>query len=557
LQKLILLFIVLYHTTVSANQWNNLLHFNEVNQITSNEFFLSGNINATPNEELNSTIKLLNSKYGKQIACNFPARYSYLNDNNYNIPKYNLSQCKKLNLFLDSFSKETISLVFSSEYTNNPSSAFGHTMLLFSDNNKTLDIGDAVHFSAQTNKKDDFFQYIYNGFNGQYNGYFIREPFYKKIYEYNTLEQRYMYIYNLNFTKKQIKFLLYHLFEIRKATFKYYFLDGNCATQTTDLLNIIGSYKRDKKIYYLPLDTIKEYKKHIISEDKFIPLINKLELLIQKMSVSEKKLFYKVIKTHDDIDETYPDIVKESLVYYTTFKFRRFHRWYKNYDNIMEQTYQKQDIHDNSQNPLQRTQPSNIGVGLYQYNKENYLYLHYRPLFIDIFDIQLNSMQQSSVDTFTFDIIVNNNNLYLQKFDLANIKSYTSQNKYYKPISWAIYSGLNRNNKYNTLKINHEFGIGKTINTYGKFNLNTMLTLGFDNSDIYLKPNLLLQNQLTKSLKVGVISFYKEYDQSEDYYSNSLFVTLKQNNFIYQLKYENTNGLNNKNNLIFNIKYNF
>jgi len=550
------LIIISINTILFANQWSNLLHYtNGENQIISNEFFLSEVYNPTPNQELNSTIKLLNSENGNLIACNFPARYSYLKNNNHNIPNFNLNKCIKLSKFINNFGTDKLSLIFTSEYTNNPSSAFGHTMLLFQNNNESFEIGDAVHFAAETSKKDGFLKYSYKGFNGKYKGYFLREPFYKKIYEYNTLEQRYMYIYTLDFNKEDIKQIIYHLYELRKATFKYYFLSGNCATQTTDLLNIINDNKREDKIYYLPIDTIKQYKKNIISKSKFIPLINKLNLLIKKMSKREKKLFYKIINNKEDISPKYPDIVKEAMVYYSTFYFRRFHRVFKNYDSSMNQVYTEQNIKDKSLNPLDKTQPSNIGIGLYANKDNDYLYFHYRPLFIDIFDIQLNSMQQSTVDTFTFDIISNNKNTKLIKFDLANIKSFTTQTKFYKPVSWSIYCGLNRNNIDNGLKINTELGLGKTNSIFKNSIINTMLYLGSDNSEFYIKPYINFNTTFNGNLKGGISTEYKKYS-NDYYYLNQGFITLKDNNLIYQIKYENDNSTYS-NRLLLSVKYNF
>jgi len=265
-----LFIIILIVNLYSDEKWNKLLHhYNGENQIVSNEFYLTNNINSTSKEELKKTVKLLNSKFGEKIACNFPARYNYLKSNNYNIQNFDLSKCNKLNDFIENFNKDKVSIVFTSEYTNSPSSAFGHTMLLFSDDNKSLNIGDAVHFVAKTNNKDGFFKYANKGLNGSYNGYFLREPFFKKIYEYNTLEQRYMYIYTLDFSKKQILQLLYHLFELRKATFKYYFLDGNCASQTTDLLNTVTDNYRQDSIYYLPINAVYNYEKNIIDFYRF------------------------------------------------------------------------------------------------------------------------------------------------------------------------------------------------------------------------------------------------------------------------------------------------
>ncbi len=428
-------------------------------------------------------------------------------------------------------------------------------MLVFQNNNENFEISDAIHYAAKTPSSDGFFTFAHKGATGKYEGYFIREPFYKKIYEYNTLEQRYMYIYTLDFNKEDIKQILYHLYELRKATFKYYFLSGNCATQTTDLLNVINDSVKEDKIYYLPIDTVKQYKKHIISKTKFIPLINKLNLLITKMSNKERKLFYKIIDNKEDVKSEYPDIVKEAMVHYSTFYFRRFHRVFKNYDSAMDQVYLTQNIKDKSPNPLDKTKPSNLGLGLYTKKNSDYLYFHYRPLFIDIFDIQLNNMQQSTVDTFTFDIISNNKNTKLIKFDLFNIKSFTTQTKFYKPASWSIYSGLNRYNVDNDLKINNEFGLGKTNYILGNSIINTMIYLGSDNIELYIKPYVNFSTTFTGNFKGGISTEYKKYSR-KSYYLNQGFITLKNNNLIYQVKYENDNS-NYSNRLLLSIKYNF
>jgi hypothetical protein len=115
--------------------------------------------------------ELLKSNNGYETACTFPARYEFIKSNFNDIPVYDLQSCKELNSYLDSFPKDKLSIVFTSEYTNNPSSAFGHIMLLFSKDNTPLEIGDVVHFAAKTSTDDNFLKYSYKGMTGQYNGY--------------------------------------------------------------------------------------------------------------------------------------------------------------------------------------------------------------------------------------------------------------------------------------------------------------------------------------------------------------------------------------------------
>ena len=558
----IIYFIILYISSVFADSsemsmlWQKLIHTqNNENQIVSDEFYLSSNKNATPKEELEATKELFKSINGYEVACAFPARYEFIKSNFSDTPTYDLQYCKELNSYLDSFPKDKLSIIFTSEYTNNPSSAFGHIMLLFSKNNTPLEVGDVVHFAAQTSTSDGFLKYSYKGLTGQYNGYFIREPFFKKIYEYNTLEQRYMYIYTLDFTKDEIKTILYHLFELRKATFKYYFLDGNCASQTTDLLNIINTNDSKKSFYYLPIQTVDDLRDRVKNKERFIPLLNKLNLLIQKMSTKEKLIFNEIIETKKEIDKNTPDIVKEAMAIYTTFNFRRFHKINKNYENIMSQTYQKQNIKDDTPDPLLKTKPSNIGLGYYTNKNEDYLLFQYRPLFIDLFDVQNNDLQESQTNTFTFDLLINNDNIKLNKFDLINIKSLPLQTDFYNPVSWNIHSGFDRENKKENLSYNNEIGIGRTMPFTSFARISFLADIGADNLDYYIKPNALIEILSATNSKIGFGSFYKQYD-GDYFYQNDIFSSYKYKDYIFTLKYTNDNS-ENENKYFLVLKYNF
>lgn len=551
-----LLFCVFFLYPLNGDdQWSKLLHnIDGENQIISSEFFLSNSINPSTKIELKATLQLLNSKVGKNVACNFPARYIYLFENDYDIPSFDLKKCKTLQNFKKEFSKENVSLVFSSEYVNSPASAFGHTMLLFWDNNKSIELGDSVHYAAQTPSNEDFLTYAYKGSSGKYKGYFIREPFFKKIYQYNTLEQRYMYIYNLNFTQKQIDMLIYHLFELRKATFKYYFLDENCATNTTDLLSVVTpNIQRKKSIYYLPIDTVNEFKEYIGSQKRYIPLINKLNYLVSKMSKDEKNLFFTTIKKKSEITKDAPDIVKEALSDYTTFYFRRFRRSYKNYENIMSQSYSKQNFIDTTPDPLLQTQPSLLRVGIYN-DSEQFNYFSFRSLFSELTDIQYNTMQQSSVNIFSFDMIDKQNSTKLMKFNLLDLKSYTAQSDYYKPMSWSLYMGAIRETSKKDLNIITELGLGKTIISEPIDYLNTMFHIGLENERIYIKPSFSLSN-LYKNFKFGIDNEIKYGDVENNHLQTKIYTTLKNKSIIYHLQYHKISKEDEI--YMFSIGYNF
>ena len=526
------------HSLYQKIYWKKLLHVeNDKSSVTSDEFFLSTRYNFSLKKELKTTLKLLRGSEGKAIACNFPARYSWIKKHT-NVPNYDLKSCKELSHFMDTFQKENLYLVFSSEYPNSPSSSFGHTMIAFKNNNIPLEVSDVIHFAAQTDN-EDFFTYSYKGLTGKFNSYFLRTSFFQKIYSYNIKEQRYIYAYKLNFSKEEIQTIQYHLFELRKATFGYYFLNQNCASMLVDLLEISNENQPPKKmLFHLPIDTIKFYQNRIQKITKLSPLISKINYLIHKMSKREKRDFLNIIKNNSIPSENLSNITKETLVYYYKFLFRKYHQSYSNYQNVMQLTYKKSYIEDKSQNPLKNTQPSKVGIA---YSTKT-LELNYMPLFIKYQDIQKNPMQEVEFKLININLHLQEKNLSLENIDLVKVKSLPKQYSFYHPISWAFYFGFNHENHDNKLKFENSYGIGLTKelipNISTSFLLNTGFNLSRDGINAYLSPSFLISTYLDDDLKLGIESQYKYYF-SKEYYKHEFFITHKIDKFNLSLKYQN------------------
>jgi hypothetical protein len=537
-------------------KWNNLLHYKKEFSVKNKEFYLTTQENRTPIIELEKTIELLNNTNGKEIACNFPARYLYIKNENIAVPSYNLNECKKLNSFVRGFKKDKVSIVFTSEYINSPSSAFGHIMLIFNDNNTSIDIADTIHFSAKIDSSHNTFQYAYEITTSRYDAYFIREPFFKKIYQYNTIEQRFMYIYDLNLNKKKILNLIYHIYELRKATFKYDFLYGNCSSEIIELLHI-----EDKTInldsnglFYLPIYAINSLKDKINNTTTLIPIYNKINSLISKMSKDEVDIFNKVIKTNKLPKGTLSDIVKEALVYYSIYNFRKHHIAFKNYDEIMNFKYKKTVLKNNYTDPLKKTQPSNIGIGYYNSSTKNGTSISFRPLLLDKHDIQNNKLQEADISLLNTELIYTNNDIKLYKFDLLDINSYAVQNNFHKPLSWSFYSGYNRNNLSNNLKIENYIGLGATRKYFNSFN-SILINVGIENDIAYVKP-IYNFSKTYKNVKFGFSIYTKNYTKNNRYINKTFYFNLKLKSFLLGIDLINDNSIND-NQLNYSLKYNF
>jgi hypothetical protein len=537
-----LLFIVI--SLLSAEEelylkdyWKKLLHFeDEKSNVISDEFFLSDSYRYSLQDEFYSTIELLRGDNGKEVACNFPARYLWIKKH-IEIPNYDLKSCKELNQFMDNIQKDNLYLIFSSEYPNSPSSSFGHTMIAFKDKSMPLELSDVIHFAAKTDN-EDFFTYSYKGLSGKFNSYFLRTSFFQKMYIYNIKEQRYIYAYKLDFNSDEIKKIQYHLFELRKATFGYYFLNQNCASKIIDLLEISNENRIIRKeIFHLPIDTIKTYQDRVENIVKFTPLISKINYLIQKMSKDDKKVFLNIIKDNSTPSDNLSNITKETLVYYYQFLFRKYHQSYKNYTDVMRLTYKKSEIKDKSENPLKNTQPSKVGINY----SDNSIEFNYMPLFLNYQDIQKNPMQEMELKLFDIKLSLQDKDLAIENIDLMSVKSLPTQYSFYHPLSWSFYLGLNRENHSNALKFQNSYGFGlskKFLNISASILLNSGFNVSKSSIDGYLSQSFLASSYLSNDLKLGIESHYKYYF-SKEYYKNELFLTKKINNLNLSIKYQN------------------
>ncbi len=560
--NIVIIFFLLLSINLNAielnntQKWNNLLHYKGEFKVINNEFYLSDSKDRTPSKELKETISLLNSVKGKEVACNFPARYLYLKNEKLNIPSFELDECRELKSFVDNFKKDKVSIVFTSEYINSPSSAFGHIMLIFNDNNTSIDIADTIHFTSMIEPSDNAFKYTYKMATSQYNAYFIREPFFKKIYQYNTIEQRFMYIYDLDLNKQKILNLIYHIYELRKATFKYNFLHVNCSSEIISLLNLEDSHiKTDSSLlYYLPIDGINSVKMNITNITILTPIYNKINFLISKMSKNELYEFNKIIRTNILPNHKLPEIVKESLVYYSIYQFRKHHISFKNYDEVMKFKYKQTKFTDEYIDPLEKTQPSNIGIGYYDSSKDSGVSINFRPLLLDKHDIQNNKLQEADISLLNTELLYINNELKLYKFDLLDISSYAVQNNFHTPLSWSIYSGYNRNNKFYNLKIENNIGFGATKKYFNSFN-SILVNIGIENDIVYVKPIYNFSKTL-QNMKFGFSIYTKEYVEKDRYVNKTLYWDMKLNNFLVGLNLTIDNS-SNKNKLNCSIKYNF
>jgi hypothetical protein len=241
-------------------EWLRLGHYRKgwsgswESEADGNNFFLSPHGKESAQLELDATLegffadlapydaKNPDNKSIQHPICQFPARLMWLTEQLQIDPaKLPKADCSRYQKFVETVHVESVTLVFSAYYLNNPASAFGHTFLRLHKNEPTvsderrqlLDFG--IEFSADP---DTTFAPLYaiKGLVGAFPGTFRKLPYYYKIRQYNDYESRDLWEYKLHMTQHEIDMLVAHVWELGSTFFDYWYLSENCSYHLLGLL---------------------------------------------------------------------------------------------------------------------------------------------------------------------------------------------------------------------------------------------------------------------------------------------------------------------------------
>ncbi|MET0287546.1 MAG: DUF4105 domain-containing protein [Polyangiales bacterium] len=251
--------------------WLKLVHYKKhpvtrryASDADGMDFFLARSGKFDPQAELEATLRAFlspatsasDADQDAHPACRFPARTLFLMAQLGLDPSWlGVSHCPAFNGYVGELRPTGASLIFSSYYLNNPSSAFGHTFLRIhkesyavGERRELLDYG--IDFSADVTTSNPV-AYTVAGLTGLFHGTFKRLPYYYKVREYNDVESRDLWEYELELTGPQLLLLVAHLWEVGKTYFDYFYLGENCsyailsvvdaARPETDLMRDVSS----------------------------------------------------------------------------------------------------------------------------------------------------------------------------------------------------------------------------------------------------------------------------------------------------------------------------
>ena len=460
------------------SEWLNLIHYNKasdnyLSQVDDERFFYAADGNSDPQAELIATLEQLfvaTENNNQQTQCRFVARVAWLSEQ-LEIDKNLLPgvHCDEYLEWRHLVQADSVTMIFPAYHLNSPSSMFGHTLLRLdnTDNSKTDWLSYAVNFGANIDNSDNSLLYAYRGLAGGYPGIFISEPYFKKIQEYNRIEHRDIWEYELNLTSEETERMIKHLWELKTINFDYYFFDENCSYRLLELIEVArpGIELTDEFIVTaIPVDTVRSINDaELIRSVKYRPArATEIQHILKKMTAENRVLVHQLsadINIADTETFTALPLKDQKIIVDVAYKYLRYLKTEEvRDDESAKRSFQllkilnsyPVNINIDSQIPVPTApeeghKSKRISIGAGQRLNNNYAELGFKMAFHDLEDNKDGFLQGAQINIGSIKVRAEENvGLRLYQLDFVDIFSLTPRNKFFNPLSWKVYTGFER-----------------------------------------------------------------------------------------------------------------
>jgi hypothetical protein len=502
-----------------TKQWWALLHYKKSifgikSLVDDPKFFLARDGKYNPQSELEATIRYLYSYHEKGNPIDrFMARYEWLKRELQTPSPYEVF-CKKYQEIVSFKDSIKVNLVFPTGYINSPASMFGHTLLTVQSQYNPGLLSSAINYAANTNETFGPL-FAFRGIFGFYKGYFSIMPYYMKVQEYSDLESRDIWEYKLNLNQDEVRFMLFHIWELDNVYSDYYFFDENCSFNLLYLMEVTrpDSHLTDNFFFWvIPIDTIRKViNAGFVESTSFRPsrttAINHMVLQLNHDQIKAVKSIAKhenealANLMNSSFTETQKIQILDCASEFIQYRYANKEYTQKEYQDLFINVLK---IRSSFPQTLSYTIPKPPGpqTGHYSshvrlqggiFDAKPYTELVYRPSYHDLCDDPSGFIPGSQIifgeTAIRYDY--ENQKLLLQRLELINIESLSPINLLIKPLSWKVITGFDRlpfENNNQTLVYHLNTGSGYTIEIfkclqiYGMIEFSGLLNNSFNNN---------------------------------------------------------------------------
>ncbi len=472
-------------TLWAERAWLNLLHYKPVKSLISlssdisytsfvddTQFFIADQGATEPRAELLATLNGFFDHSGAgddHPQCRFPARLAWLREHvsidPARLPKVDCPLYRKWKSMVDVGS---VVLVFPAHHLNSPSSMFGHTLLRL-DPSAEREHSDwlayGVNFGANIPAGDNSFFYAYKGLTGGYPGQFIVEPYFKKIQEYNRVENRDIWEYPLNLTAKESRRLGTHLWELKDINFDYFFFLENCSYRLLELLEVARpavELTDDFSGVAIPIDTVRSvYSAGFINGNRYRPSIaSQLHFQLSALPENVFPLLLELSKDTSVLEREDFLALPEEQQYkmlqaaYGTVRYRQAKKGRSAVSAkhslalltaISAYPQQRLSNVPSPVAPEEAHQSKRLVLGRGRDDDSNFSELGFRMAYHSLLDNRHGFLEGAQINMASFKVRhYDDDSLKLERFDVADVFSLTPRDAIFDSLSWKVYGGLER-----------------------------------------------------------------------------------------------------------------
>ncbi|WP_211824865.1 DUF4105 domain-containing protein [Kistimonas asteriae] len=431
-------------------------------------FFLSKDGDNNPQAELAATIQLFSQpeQTANSQACRFQARYQWLTEQGYT---FSSLSCPEYDNWRQQLQAHSVTLAFPAAYMNSPSSMFGHTFLRFDPENIAEDslwLSWAVNFGATPEGEDNSILYAWKGVAGGYPGKFAMMPYYRKLQEYNRLENRDIWEYRLNLSPEQTAFISSHIWELRDIRFDYYFIDENCSFRLLELLELANpdlDLTSHFPVAAIPVDTVRAVLDADLVQNVHYRPSNATTLhhYLAPLTPPEQTLVYEMALDPDLTDSeavAHLSEQRQARMIQSSYKYLRYevNKQFRSPENARNSLALLRGLNrlppHNITPPVAPEKPEQghdtsmlaLGAGHHK-GLGNYVELQGRFTYHDLLDNREGFPQGAEITFGDLRIRGYEDNYWqLEQLDIISIRSQYPRDRFFQPLSWQIQTGLER-----------------------------------------------------------------------------------------------------------------
>ncbi len=548
------------------SSWRDLLHYRPnlissgyTSQADSSNFFFAPQGKVDPKAELTATLQALFEPIfinnpNDHPQCLFVARKNWFIGK---LPKLKTAlpivNCPDYDKWIASINPNRVTLAFPAAYINNPGSMFGHTLLRVDPpaaKKQNYLTSYAITYAANTNETNGL-AFAIKGLAGGYPGLFAIVPYYDKVNEYNDLENRDIWEYELNLTAQESNRMLQHMWELRKTIFDYYFLDENCSYQLLALLDVARpglNLAAEFPLDVIPADTVRVIvDKNLVTKTRYRPsLLTNLKYQLEEFSGENLPLILDYVNGKNTTSNPkFKALNEQQQIYIVDIAYNYLQYKYKS-NELNRTEYAKRSLKilkvRNKLNPSisiplakqpeirpeQGHKSSRVQISYGNKVDKDFIEFNWRPAYHDLLDNNdgyVDGLQINFLDIFAR-ANTDRGQIYLERLDFFSIYSIKQRTQYFKPISWKFKTGYQRLpvlSDPNTLVFNLNSGGGvsyqlfDSLRAYGLIESTVLFHARFKNTaSAAIGPNLGFIWEVTPKWKVWLDATAQYYDSNNN-----------------------------------------